>query len=330
MKLKWVIVVETLIILALATALVFNQVHDPRVEKEGKKQGLLSLRVYAGLLEPKSHLIFNFEPLQTNLLKFIKKNQLNVSVYVLNLRDGASMGINEEQQFYPASLNKLYTAILIIKRIEHGELRFDTMVPLRDDDRRQDFGDLYLSNATELPLRQVFEKMLRDSDNTAFEMLQPYVNEMSARDLSFFTFYLDYYSQENSLPKKGRKQIYLDQINVKAMANIFSSLYLSALLEPEHSEYILSLLTDTVFNLTEVANLPADVIVAHKFGARYSNTGKDFNDCGILYTGMTRIFYCVVTRDLEASDAMKVIGLIVNSIYNYVVEAKSVFKQAQW
>ncbi len=67
---------------------------------------MLSSRIYSGILEPKSKLIFNYNPLEKVLRSYIEKKDKQISVYVLNLRNEAAMSINEDVEDEPASLNK--------------------------------------------------------------------------------------------------------------------------------------------------------------------------------------------------------------------------------
>ena len=316
MNLKHIIFLEAFVIVVLLSAIVaLSSKNANSVEKAKESNGLLSPRVYAGLLEPQSYLIFNFDPLREKISQFIENNHLNVSVYVENLRDGASMGINEDQSYFPASLNKLLVAMIILKKIERNELSFNTMVPVVAENKDPAFGVLYTTNAAALPLRVVLESMLRESDNTAFMMLQRYVEP---EDLTFLVHYLDYYEGKYSV---------VDSTSARSVTNIFSSLYLSTVLEPQDSEYILQNLVNTTFDIKEIAGLPADTRIAHKFGVRYDSVSTpEFHDCGIMYIGQldrTRLTYCVMTKGLPYGSAEKAVGLIVHEIYNYTTAVRS-------
>lgn len=325
-KLKWVAVSEFMIIVALLALLAVNFSILKKTEKnlsELKVQnytGLLSPRVYSGILQPKSLLIVNFEPLRERLQDYISGNNLSISVYLVNLRDGASIGINEKKGFLPASLNKIPVAILIMKKIEKGELKLDTMLEIRESDKTDTFGQLYKSNENKLPLRILLEKMLRESDNTAFNVLK---NNIDQKDLNFLLSYLNYHSQDIIVPNLKNDEEKYEYVNAKSIYNLFSSLYLSTLLEPKDSEYILSLLTETVFDIKKIAKLPDDVIVAQKFGAEYANNVKYFHSCGIIYVGTSKIFYCIMTEKLEQNDAVKTFDFIINLIYKYVTDIRA-------
>ncbi len=319
-KLKWMVIFESIIILILLAAFINSRIIDKKVEKQ-KATGLLSPRVYSGLLEPKSFLILHFAPLKENINKYVTKNNLNVSVYVESLRNGVWMGINERTGFFPASLIKMPVAILITKKIEDGELSFDTMLEIKDSDRTDSSGELYKTKEKKLPLRIVLEKMLKESDNTAFRVLLRHV------DVEDFQLVMDYYNIDVNADFQDEVTAkHQNLLSPKAMSTLFSSLYFSTVLEPENSEYLLSLLTDTVFDVNQVANIPDDVTIAHKFGETYYGNFRYFHDCGIMYINESRIFYCIMTKGLSGEDAAETSGVIVNEVYHYVIDTKKRFE----
>lgn len=288
-------------------------------KKTKYQQGLLSQRIYTEILEPQSLLITNFAPFEKELRASLEKQQLNVSVYIENLRGGASMSVHGKTKFPPLSLNKLPLAILILRKVELGQLTFDTPIPINPDDKSAYYGSLYKTNATALPLKELVEIMLQDSDNTAMGAL---LRSVTADDLNFM---LSYYGLDPNLYYPfltvSRGEI-RPEVTSKTMSNVFKSLYLSTVLEPEHSEYLLSLLTKTIFDLNKFADLPKEVVVAHKFGINYVNDNEMFHDCGIIYIKESRFFYCIMIEGLEREQALTVVGDIVTSFYKYVVHSR--------
>ncbi|MBI2652534.1 serine hydrolase [Candidatus Woesearchaeota archaeon] len=322
-KINSFILIEAIIILALLVMFISlyigvescNKYSDFKKSIENTNNGLLSPRIYSGLLEPKSLLITNYAPLRNSLESFISENNLTVSVYVENLRNGAFMGINERVGFPAASLSKVPLAMLIMGMIEDGELSLDTPIKINESARTSTWGTLFKVNENKLPLRVLIERMLKESDNTAYNVLRDYLNP---EDMALLLSYVDYYSEEAENIKEQND----GYITPKSMYNLFSSLYLSTMLEPQNSEYILSLLVNTSFDIKKTADLPDDVVVAHKFGTRYIGKIKTFSDCGIIYNKDMRIFYCVMSKDLEYNYAVQVIGAIVNKVVYYSLNAR--------
>ncbi|MBI2101711.1 serine hydrolase [Candidatus Woesearchaeota archaeon] len=276
------------------------------------------------MLEPKSFLIVSFAPLKEEINDYIKKNNLNVSVYVENFRNGAYMGINERTGFFPASLIKLPVAILITKKIESGELSFDTLLKIDDSDRTSSFGELYKTKEKQLPVGVLLEKMLKESDNTAYRVLLHQI------DTGDFQLVLDYYGIDvNADFEEGETAERPNLLSPKAMSTLFSSLYFSTVLEPENSERLLSFLSDSAFDVKKAANIPSDIAIAHKFGETYYVGYRYFHDCGIIYIDESRVFYCVMTKDLNEKQATEAISFIVNETYNYVKETRARFGDYQ-
>ena len=300
-KFRTIALIEALMIIALVMYIVIP---------ERQPTGLLSQRVYTGLLEPKSYLIMNYETLHGELQSFIEKSRLNASVYVVNMRDGASMGINEEE-FYPTlSLSKVPLAILILKQVEEGKLSMNQVIAIPESARDNRSGDMYVSNIRNATIKYLIEKMLKDSDNTAYFTLSGLQDNENY--LTLFWQYMGLFPNEDE-----KKNAF---VSPKSMYNIFSSLYLSTLINAEHSEYILSLLTDTNFKIKKYAQLPDDVIVSQKYGYGAEGSSTYFHSCGIMYIQEMRVFYCIMIRDNE--QAPQAIGIILNRIYTYSKEAR--------
>lgn len=313
-NLKRLVILEAILILSLLVLIGSFYMKQLKVEKS-ISQGYLSPRIYSGLIEPKSFLLVSFAPLRNNIQTYIDKNHYNISVFVENLRNGAYTGINERTGFFPTSLNKLPVAILVMKKIEEGELSLDTKFDIQDIDRVSTSGELYKTKEKELSVRVLLEKLLKESDNTALLVL---VRHLQDEDLQLL---VDYYDIDiNLMPQK--RPIPSNSITPKSMFNLFSSLYFSTVLEPKSSEYLLSLLAESTFDIHKIAGIPENVRIAQKFGANYIDTNQFFHDCGIMYIEDARFFYCIMTKDLDQSKAIEAIGSIVRNIYEYVVSTR--------
>lgn len=286
------------------------------IGNESKFQ-LISPRVSSGLLPPKSYLILNFQPLENNLRNYIDKKNLNVSVYVLNLRDGASLGIGEEESFEPASLNKLPVAIIILRKVEEGKLNIDSMIQIKNEYLDSKSGTLYMQNISQLSVRKLLHYMLAESDNTAFHALE---EKITVRDLEHLSAYLNYYQEDTNYPSRLSN---FEVVSPKSTANIFLSLYLSTVLQPYYSELILSELTNTSFDIHKYSQIPKNITISQKFGEYYLNTERYFHSCGIIYPDDSKIFYCVMTRDLDEEKGSETVGEITNRIYRYVITTKA-------
>lgn len=311
---KWIIAIETIALIVLL--LIFF--HAPQIPAtaahEVNHTGLLSPRVYEGILEPQSYLIVNYAPLRRELEEYTSLQNGTISVYVVNLRDGASMSINAQQGFIPASMSKVPVAILIMKKVEEGELSMNTLIPIQDSDRVEYSSTLYNTTASQLPLHTLIEKVLQESDNTAFKILLRYIEDDDNKIL------LNYWGFFN--PESAHPAIPGSLITARSVYGVFSSLYLSTILEPQDSEYILGLLTNTVFDVGKIAQIPPEVRIAQKYSAWEQGDQTVFHSCGIMYPSEMKIFYCVMTEGFSEKEGVTHVATILNKIYRYSVETR--------
>lgn len=177
-KIKKVVIIEAIVIIILAAFLIEKYINNPLSQNylNGDKIRLLSPRIYSGLLSPEEFLILNFEPLKKDVNDYITKNNINISIYVLNMRDGASFGINEKEPIEALSLNKLPIAMIILEKVEHEKLSLDTKLPIAQEDRDILSGTLYAQPINELSVKELLRYMLQESDNTALWVLLKQVN----------------------------------------------------------------------------------------------------------------------------------------------------------
>ncbi len=299
------------IILLEAVLVIYLSIFITNDYLEDHKDGLLSSKIYTGALEPKSYLITNFQPLENSFSKFIQNKNYNISIYVENLRNGVSFSINGKENAFPASLNKIPIAVLIMQEVEKGNIKLDQKINI------EKFNTGY--NKSEVSISFLLQKMLSESDNEAFKVLFELVNkEELSKLMNYYNIdLLGSYSVNNAQNLLGAKE----------MSNMFSSLYFSSLLEAKNSEYILGLLSKNELNMKNFSKLPEDVKLVDKYGGYYIGNKKLFHDCGIIYYQDSRILYCIMTRDLDTEKAVEVTASIIQTIYKYTKESKIILNE---
>jgi len=308
-----ILILEALaIILLIALAIYIYQ--NPKPPKP--HEGLLSQRVYSQLLDSQNHLLYSLDPLEQTLRDKIHVENLSMSVYIVNLRNGAQIGINEEREFDPLSINKLPIAILIMRKVERNELAMDTLLEITAESAAEGPGDLYMHVGETRTVEELMHAMLSQSDNTAAFML---LREIPVDEIKELSTYLDYYK----IPANKSSSNSFLLTTPEANYALFTSLFLSSILNPQDSEYILRELTNTSFDITTAANLPADITVAQKYGEYYSDKESLFNSCGIIYITDERFFYCAITAGLPEKDAKQEIGGVVNTLYQYISQSRN-------
>lgn len=324
--LKWIVFLEAVLIVLLSV-IMFLSLKNTAVAPNNEYR-LLAPSVASNVLKPQSFLILNFNSLQKHLYQIFQNNSLDISMYVHNLRDGNNFQIQGYKGAFPASLNKIPIAVLILNKIERGELSYDT--PIKIDKTLLDkySNKMYFEN-DQLPLRVLLENMLKESDTAAFYIL---LKEVNINDLDNLMTYYDVdpahsysYSSESEMENNAL-------LTPQSFSNMFLSLYYSTILTAEDSEYILDLLANTSLNMSDIAKIPNNVTVSHKWGY-YPNSTDNlsiFNDCGIMYIGNGRILYCITIRNQTIPNSIGILGGVVGNIYTYYTEqthALSTFKE---
>ena len=250
----------------------------------------------------------------------ISKKLDKISVYFRNLETGQWVGINENDEFNPASLLKVPVMILYFKLAES-----DPGILKRT----------YFYTEKDLNL---LKSVSGGDDSTAMIPDKPYtveelIREMIIRSDNVAKYLLILHSPENDLKNiygnlgvqiSGRDQY---RISTKTYSLFFRTLYNGTFLNYEMSEKALKLLSEAEFKNGLIAGVPSDVKVAHKYG-RYATVenGRAINveahDCGIVYYPDSPYLLCVMTRGYDTDQLEDIIQKISKLTYDFLKENK--------
>lgn len=232
----------------------------------------------------------------------IEKNEaIYVSVYFRDMLNGPWFGINESDNFAPASLLKVPLMIAYLKYAEHDpnilqqtilydrEIE-DWAVQNISPDKKLKLGESY-------SIEDLIYRMIAYSDNVAKDILMD--------NISYETLDAVYADLGIILPDNIEKK---DFITAKEYSSFFRVLFNASYLSEEMSEKALKILSKSTFKVGIVAGVPSDIIVAHKFAERgeVSNQTFQLHDCGIVYHKKRPYILCVMTygRDLKEMEAI--------------------------
>ncbi|MBI5734052.1 MAG: serine hydrolase [Candidatus Kerfeldbacteria bacterium] len=274
---------------------------------------------YSKYLDPsvgrasKKDLIVNAQYARNYLTSVAKEHEdkFDMSIYFEYFPTGMNVAINPELKLWPASLTKLPVAMVTMKKIEDGTWHHDDELVLLDQDIDPKSGDLYSSNSvgTRFTIDQLLQKLLVDSDNTAYRILY---RNIEARD---FTDLINEVGLDELFDKEGK-------ITAKEYSRLLRSLYFATFLNGENSEKIIKLLTQSTFNKYLSAGLPVGVEFAHKYGENVDY--NLFSDSGIVYVPHRPYILSVMmqakkgTADEDGVEAEKIMKQISEKIYDYV------------
>lgn len=256
------------------------------------------------------HFFSTIEPLRQELFRIVdgyEKDGNRIGVYFEFLNTGANISINQETRFWPASLSKMPTALVVMKKIERGQWKLSNELILMYEDRNDAFGTLYKKPAgTKLTIEALLKELIINSDDTAHRIL--------IRNLSGEEF-------EEMLSALGMEEMYDEDYNItaKEYSRIFRALYSSSFLKREYSQMLLSWLSDTQFNEFLDSGIPDTVPFAHKIGEH--DPQQTYLDSGIVYVPNRPYLITVMVDAAEGGGretAKKIMQDISTAAYAYV------------
>lgn len=239
-----------------------------------------------------------------------------VSVYFRDLNNGPWMGINENENYSPASLLKVPVLIAVLKKAEltPGLLTSTMLYEQPVDQFGQNITDQQMIQpGNSYTVEDLLMRMIKHSDNEAKNLLFQLIGE-------------EYFQKViNELGLYIPGMVTEDFMSVRNYSSFFRVLYNATYLSKEMSEKALYILSNTSFAEGIVAGVPQGVTVSHKFGERgYRDTNiKQLHDCGIVYPkDRAPYLLCVMTRGTDFKEEGKIIAEISSMVYKSVISAE--------
>lgn len=310
---KLVITASIGVLIALGLGFWLFNLGKSQIDKPGNGLAstypLLSTRIFAN--NAKDPLI-NFSPLRSELRKYFSDNHLKGSLYFEYLHTGTEVRISGDEQQEAASLLKVPLSMELYKASELGLIDLKTKISLREEWLDSAYGTLYQKGAGyTLTLEELAKIMLTDSDNTALQAIASTMEGLLPSDESVF-IYLD-----ASITQAPDLSV---SIGARTYSSILKCLYFSCYVNYDHSELLLSYLTETKFNDRLVAGIDDKSIeIAHKIGVFQEQTQSD---CGIIYLPNRPYVLCVMIDGEDNAQTNKHIAELSKKAYQYVLTRK--------
>lgn len=228
----------------------------------------------------------------------------NIGVFIQDIKTGAWLGINEKENFLPASLLKIPIMMAILKRVERGDLALTDKITLVEKDLDGGYGDLYKKGAgAQFTVWELLKEMILSSDNTAKNALKRYLSEAEINSIFAHVGIENPYTNETH------------SVSPRGFTRFFKALYYSTFLSAELSEKALDLTTDTKAEDLLSSGIPPEIQVAHKHGESIYG----IHDCGIVYHPKNPYFICIMIRNITTyQDAKKIIFTISRDVFDFV------------
>ncbi len=255
--------------------------------------------------------LVNFLDLRSNLRATVAPFGESFSFYFEYLLTGTSIGVNEKEEFYAASLFKLPVIMAYYRQLERLKEKEDPVLTIGEEDIDREFGDLWKKGVGfKIKISDAIKLAILESDNTAIRLVVPRITEN------------DFEHVYQALDIDLRNDDGGARLTTKGYSSILKALYFSSVLEKEDSQQILDLLTKTKFVDKLPAGVPENIAVAHKIGV-YNKNGENeaYMDCGVVYVPNRPYALCMlsVSDEQTARDRMANIS---RKIYDYVSSVK--------
>lgn len=247
-------------------------------------------------------------------LKKWKNKTTHISVYFRNLNNWNRFGINEKEEFSPASLMKLPLLISYYKLAEEApNILKEKLLYIPDPEEQKITQNIRpektLNPYQEYNVKDLLDRMILYSDNRSSILLENSID---------FELYKKSFTDIGINFPEFKDGMFENNINIVEYASFFRVLYNASYLNRSDSEYILDLLSNITFDRWLTKGVPENTVVSHKFGERIINWEKQLHDCWIIYYPNHPYLLCVMTRGWDWEVLENIIMDISKKIYDEI------------
>lgn len=239
------------------------------------------------------------------LLERIGSREPNVGVVVTDLQSGEMVEINPDKLFKAASVAKVPVAMTVLHLVTEGSLSLDDLVTYQEDlDYAGGAGSLRysLKDGDQVPIRELLDRMIRVSDNIAWNMLERYIGIGTINQyLQSLGIQIPYLTTGNQMSPREANTLLLKLDSGQAG------------ISPELTQYLIDLMATTVYRDRIPAKLPPSAYVAEKVGTLEDVT----HDVGLVYAPDRSFAISVFTEMIPEREASELIADLAARVYWY-------------
>jgi beta-lactamase class A len=239
------------------------------------------------------------------LLQRIGNRQPNVGVFVTDLMTGATVEINPDKSFKVGSVAKISVAMTVLHLATQGRISLDDMVTYQAaTDYAGGAGSLryWIQDGQQVSVRYLLDRMIRVSDNIAWNMLERYVGAETVNQyILSLGVQTPYTATEPRMTPRDTNTLLLRLDGLRAG------------ISPELTRWLIELMATTVYRDRIPAKLPPDVYVAEKVGT----LADVVHDVGLVYAPQRSFAISVLTEQIPANEAVDLIADLAARVYWY-------------
>lgn len=252
--------------------------------------------------------------------------QGRVGIYLKDMRTGRIWAHYADNLFPSASLIKIPVMASVFERVRQGEMTLNTRLVLRRRGRAGGSGSLkWRRDGTIVNVRELLDKMILESDNTAMKML---VNRMGMYYLQqqfakFGLAYTQIYPEGLSLTS-GRVS-YENYTTAREMAYLLEKIYRGQLVDRFSSELMLNILKHNKGHSRLAKHLP----IGWGLGRKTGLLRKSCHDVGIIFSPRGEYILAVLTGQLaDYKTAKNFISKVAKITFDYYGRDDSMLVQS--
>ena len=233
----------------------------------------------------------------------------NYGITFMNLTTKDAFGINEDEIFTAASVNKVPIVAALYALEREGKIEFDEQITLQESDI-QDYGTgslRYEGAGGTYSLKTLAKLSLKESDNTAAYVLG---NRIGIETI------------QGVIEGWGLTQTNIEENTTSPsdMRKLFLALYQHKITDEARTTELLGFMQETEIEDRIPLNLPEGVVVSHKTGDAVGN----LHDVGIITQGEDAYILAVLTSDIGSSEqeTKDTIAKIARTIFDFYEKRK--------
>lgn len=251
--------------------------------------------------------------IKEQLNTIIEQNKNNgslfeASVYFRDLETGEYITINNEMRYHPGSLIKVPMLMYYLHESESNPAILNKTLSLNGNGRTpsQTFNAQQIEFDKPYTIRELLKYMAAYSDNRATALLNMYCDVPKFKNLF----------SELGLPQPNVTDTNFS-MTVRDYSVFMRVLFNATYLNPRNSDLALNLLSESSFRDGIVSKLPADVMVARKFGETFKDQKRELHESGIIYCNNKPYMLIVMTKGYNPRQLAGFISNISDTIYHF-------------
>jgi beta-lactamase class A len=243
-------------------------------------------------------------------------------VYIKPLdSDEPLFAYNENEQFYPASVAKIYMVMFVLDQVEKGKMSLEDRVTLDEKHRQSGTGILHhLHNGLEFSVEDLITFILIVSDEIATKLL---AHKVSLTEINSYMEEQGFESTHLDIKNDEMGEYSYGESTPKEIARLLEGIYNNAFLNEEHSKKLLGIMQESHFSMGIRRYLPGvngvkgptKMKVANKEGT----SGEYRHDTGIVYADRPYVI-CVFSKEID-DESMSIDNRAVLTIADIAKEA---------